>query len=199
MERRQMNTAKRFWTIGAATTLVFAALLLIARPARADSFESFRATGFFNDTPNLPLSGGFIVDETTGQVASVNLFHGPTELNILGMAGASSPDTFSILAFNQLGDALGLLFVAPGNQGSLTGYTGGVVCSITTLDVTMDPACGTDASTFSPHIPAISDDVFIGEITDVGSSPSPIPEPSTLMLVGLGLVALLVAGRRLPS
>jgi len=148
-----MNSAKRFWTIEAGTTLVFAALLLIARPARADSFESFSATGSFLNEPNLSLSGGFIVDETTGQVASVNFFHGPTELNILGMTGAPSvlPDAFLIQAFNQLGDELALLFVAPGNQGSLSGYTGGVVCSTTTVDVTMDPACGNRASAFSPH------------------------------------------------
>jgi len=44
-----MNTAKTLWTIGAGTTLVFAALLLIARPARADSFEGFSATGSFLD------------------------------------------------------------------------------------------------------------------------------------------------------
>src|SRR5262249_50545139 len=146
-----------------------------------------------------PLSGGFIVDETTGEVASVNLFHGPTELNILGMTFSPSelPDAFLIQAFNQLGDELALLFVAPGNQGSLSGYTGGVVCSDTTVGV--NPACDNFASAFSPHIPAISDDVFIGEITDVGPSPSPIAEPGTLTLVGLGLVALLVAGRRLPS
>jgi hypothetical protein len=196
-----MNSAKRFWTIEAGTTLVFAALLLIARPARADSFESFSATGSFLNEPNLSLSGGFIVDETTGQVASVNFFHGPTELNILGMTGAPSvlPDAFLIQAFNQLGDELALLFAAPGNQGSLAGYTGGVVCSDTTVSIV--PACGNFASAFTPHqSPAMgTDDVFIGEITDVGSSPSPTAEQSTLTLVGLGLVALLVAGRRLPS
>jgi hypothetical protein len=42
--------------------------------ARADNFERFTVTGVLVNGNADTISGGFIVDETTHQVASVNLF-----------------------------------------------------------------------------------------------------------------------------
>jgi hypothetical protein len=45
----------------------------------------------------------------------------------------------------------------------------------------------------------LSDDLFIGAIVDSDPSHSPLPEPGTLALVGVGLGALLAAACHLNS
>src|SRR5215813_1755684 len=55
------------------------------------------------------LSGSFVVDLTTGFVVSTDLFHGATELNIIGNQGANDPtfpDVYLLQVTNSDGDLL---------------------------------------------------------------------------------------------
>ena len=72
-------------------------MLCVVPAARGDAFEQFTTTGQFLNFPNVALTGGFIVDETTGQVVSIDVFHGLTELNVLGTTDRSQdyPTTLS--------------------------------------------------------------------------------------------------------
>ena len=192
--------------------LLSVALCLVAQLARADSFEQFTAAGVFLDKPvdNTPatLSGGFIVDETTGTVASVDFFHGTTELNILLGAGidASNPNLFNISVTNSAGDVMGLPLVLQLGESSLAGYPGGAICSDFFLMGGNFPACGSNATggvsgAFTAFLTKPeADDVYIGVVLDTGPAtpPTPVPEPGTLAMGMTALGGLLVK-RRLPG
>jgi hypothetical protein len=174
-------------------------MLCLVPTARGDTFEQFTTTGQFLNFPNVALTGGFIVDETTGQVVSVDFFHDTTELNLLASAGATPgvPNVFHIGATNSLADHLGLLLVAPGNAGSLVGYTGGPICA--DLMIGQLPDCAFNSSAFFSHLfpddaYAATDDLFVGQVTDAG--PVATPDPSTLALLATGFGCLLIRRRR---
>jgi len=186
---------KLFWLV---ILLAFSAV----PGARADTFEQFTVTGTFLNFPFLALGGGFIVDNTTGQVVSVDFFHGPTELNLLTSAGATPglPNVFHIGATNSVADHLGLLLVAPGNAGSLVGYTGGPICADLMLDQL--PDCAFASSAFFSHLfpdnaYEATDDLFVGQVTDAG--PVTTADPSTLALLATGFGCLLIHRRRAHS
>ena len=172
-------------------------MLCVVPAARGDTFEQFTTTGQFLNFPNVALTGGFIVDETTGQVVSVDVFHGLTELNILGTTGPvpGLPADFAIVAHDPAGDSMTLLLYAPGNGGSLQGYTGGLIC--TGASDTIILLCGGFGSAFflagAPDAYAATDDLFVGSVTDSG--PAQVPEPSVLAFLGTG-AAVLFLGRR---
>src|SRR5262245_43501499 len=144
-----------FWWRNSVMRRLFWLVILLAFSvvpgARADTFEQFTVSGTFLNVPFLALGGGFIVDNTTGQVVSVDFFHGTTELDLLASAGATPgvPNVFHIGATNSVADHLGLLLVAPGNAGSLLGYTGGPICADFMIDQLTD--CALHSSAFVSH------------------------------------------------
>ena len=83
-------------------------MLCVVPAARGDAFEQFTTTGQFLNFPNVALTGGFIVDETTGQVVSIDVFHGLTELNVLGTTEQvpGLPSDFAIVAHDPAGDSM---------------------------------------------------------------------------------------------
>jgi len=86
-------------------------LLLCVVPAvRGDSFEQFTTTGQFLNDPHVALTGGLIVDKTTGQVVSIDVFHGLTELTLLGITRPDPgvPNDFLIVAHDPAGDSMNL-------------------------------------------------------------------------------------------
>jgi len=173
-------------------------LLLCVVPAvRGDSFEQFTTTGQFLNDPHVALTGGFIVDNTTGQVVSIDVFHGLTELTLLGITGPDPgvPDDFLIVAHDPAGDSMNLVLYAPGNGGSLQGYAGGPIC--TTLNA--QPLCGGFASNFIfladlPDFEKAIDDVWFGSVTDSG--PAQVPESSVFVFLGTGAAVLFLGRRR---
>jgi len=176
--------------------------------ARADNFERFTVTGVLVNGNADTIGGGFIVDETTHQVASVNLFvvsdnlhQGTAELNLFGKAGVfpGIPNLLEFDTFDSMGDELTLGLVFPGNSGSFAGYTGGLICDA--LPGLGDPACGGAGSAFitfdSDGTPLI-EDLRSGSIVDSGplTPPRSTPETGTLGLATAGLVCLCMVRRR---
>jgi len=85
--------------------------------------ELFTASGTFQNVidgqSRATLSGSFVVDLTTGFVVSTDLFHGATELNIIGNQGANDPtfpDVYLLQVTNSDGDLLALVLAATNNM-----------------------------------------------------------------------------------
>ena len=139
--------------------------------AQDNPFVEFRVSGtFLNTDVKATLSGWFIVNENNGKVVRADLFHGSTDLPTLTGSGEGSPDAFDLFLTNPAGDILNLVLVAPGNDGSLAGYTGGAVCTGSYPPV---PECGGYGSAFfKGHVGYdTQDEVFVGSVTEVGPVP----------------------------
>jgi len=172
--------------------LLMATILPIAS---ADSFEKFTVTGsFFQGTPCYtnsdidvfcPLSGSFIVDQTTGQVVLVDLFRGPTEFNILGNSSLSD-----IAAFDSIGDFF-TLGLPPGITSP--GFTSGPLGNTTVVTSIFDGVCAPSVcvNDLQPYLP--------NSVTDSGPVPNPIPEPEPAsgVLVLIGFAPLIALRKRL--
>jgi hypothetical protein len=89
-----------------------------------------------------------------------------------------------ILSSDSVGDTLNLVFTAPGNNGSLSDYTGGIACGSYTASFPA-PCDGISGSFTSPSF-YIFDNLFTGSVSDSGPVTS-TPEPGVLVLLGTGL------------
>jgi len=168
---------------------ILALLMVTILPiASADSFEKFTVTGsFFQGTPCYtnsdidvfcPLSGSFIVDQTTGQVVLVDLFRGPTEFNILGNSSLSD-----IAAFDSIGDFFTL------------GLPPGITSPASPVDRSeIQPSLRPYSMEFVRHLYASmisSLTCLIRSLTMVMSQPHPEPEPASGVLVLIGFAPLI--------
>lgn len=194
--------------------LLLAGLSLIPS-AQGDSFEKFSVQGTFLNGPTDTLSGGFVVDENTGQVALADLFVTspdiPTinhefELNLVTGQGATS-NGLGLGVEDALGDGVGLAISYPGNSGTFAGYTGGILCAEDTSFPPVPTGCmysgGISITAFSfPYDGSTLDELLSsGSIVDDGplGPPRATPEPSTLALLGIGIACLWIAYRRMPA
>ncbi len=187
--------------------LLIAAISCLFPPsADADSLVTFSASGQFlnqvNDHPAL-LTGGFVVDPSSGLIVSVDFYHGATRLNVLDSAGTFSaelPDIFLVDATNSMGDHLRLLLVAPNNEGTLLGYTGGSICSDQLYG--LEPACVDQSFVSSVFVEhgnlgyAGVDDLYSGSVTAAGTTR--VPETGSFAMVGafMLIAAMRWCGRR---
>jgi hypothetical protein len=171
------------------------ALLAFGPCIKADSFTQFTASGFFGPD-SIALSGGFIIDETTDQVASVDMFYIANDypgdvanlnLNLFAYAGPerdprlSFPDILVFETFDSEGDELILSLVFPGSTGSFAGYSGGQICGYNTAGCTGSD--GTVASGFVFSSSGVVNGLSVGSISE--SVPTPEPSETILLLVGM--------------
>jgi len=122
----------------AAVVLCLACQIKLAI-SQENPFVKFTVSGTFSNADKAPLSGWFIVNEENGAVVRADLFHGSHELSTLRVATGPSYVTLGLV--NSRGDIMNLFLVAPGNDGSLAGYTGGDLC-------TANLVCGGYASSY---------------------------------------------------
>ena len=167
--------------------------------ASADSFEEFAVTGnFLAGIPCLtnsdagvmcPFGGGFIVDETTGQVVLVDLFHGATQFNILGSPFLDT-SFYTIIAFDSIGDELQVVLPVS----SLIGYTGGPIGDADVLTSVSDGFCApNECSNHLRPLPGANSAIDSGPVPN----PIPEPEPASGVLVLIGFAPLIALRKRL--
>lgn len=165
----------------AALVLPLATQIPIAS-SQHNPFIEFSVSGTFlnrpNNEPAATLSGWFIVNQSNGMVVRADFYHGNTELPILSNAKKQSTDVFWLHATNTAGDYLNVLLVAPQNDGSLAGYTGGALCngsypSWCLLD-SSHPEYGGIGSNFNVLYGGYStnDDLYSGSVTKSGLVPT---------------------------
>ena len=138
--------------------------------SQGNSFVRFDVSGTFLNWPNgqppMHLSGWFVVNEDNGRVVAADLFHGKTELSS-GLISTQGPsNSFWFWVSNAANDILSMELVAPGNDGSLAGYTGGPLCS---ASFGIGTECGySDSSFFDGQLPGYSgeDQVYVGSVSN---------------------------------
>lgn len=123
----------------AAVVLCLACQIRLAI-SQENPFVRFTVSGMFSNADKAQLSGWFIVNEENGAVVRADLYHGSHELSTLSVA--PGPDYVTLGLVNSRGDIMHLFLMAPGNDGSLAGYTGGKICS------NVDIHCGMYESSF---------------------------------------------------
>ena len=155
----------------------------------SDAITVFDLTGTFANGDNV--TGTVTIDTTLGYVLDENasLFsHGvllstftfPNQQGVFAPGGLTPSYLFGSVG---TGDFL-LNISLPG--ASLAGYTGGDICAVNTgLNCAF-------SDIFSPPMFTSESDALTGRL----SLPSPIPEPATLSLIGLGLAGLGFSRRR---
>jgi len=178
------------------TIFTLLAVLAIVPCANADSFQQFTTTGSFG--PGFTLTGGFTIDETTAQVAAVDMFvtlEDPNEtlnVDLFGSIGTVQPfpEILEFNTFDAQGDLLNLALVFPGNTGSFQGYTGGLICGEDYIPACfLGPGGGSVASAF-----IIAMDGPIIDL-DTGSVSVATPEPGVLLLLGPAIAGLFMRRR----
>lgn len=166
--------------IAFAAVLFSLAFQIPSALAQETSLVEFRVSGTFlnrpNNEPAATLSGWFIVNQNNGTVVRADFYHGNTELPILSTAKKQSTDVFWLHATNTAGDYLNVLLVAPQNDGSLAGYTGGALCNGSHPSCLLDsshPEYGAVGSNFNVLYGGYStnDDLYSGSVTKSGPVP----------------------------
>jgi hypothetical protein len=150
---------------------VAAALFAATSAARADTIQTFNVTGTGGYTGQ-SVSGTLTIDTTIGYVDSASLYEGSVALTKIASQGIDSSGSFCSDACYVL-DLTDATVVFHNDSASLAGYTG------------------------SP-IGVLGNDVYNATAT---LAVAPTPEPSTLVLLLTGFVALagLSKFRRTPS
>ena len=171
--------------------LAIVALALASAPAHADTFTTFSFTGSLaalsNDTvPNGSVSGTLTLDSTTGMFTLANFTtienNGAETFTFtvpIAYTGEFSNGYYAF--FDNAAETEQFTIGIPGT--TFAGYTGGAVCSYTL-------GCGLYVSGDN----GTQDNVFAGTLTDTGSYVT--PEPSSLVLLGTGLLGAFGAARR---
>lgn len=156
----------------AGAMLLALGCLASSATSQDNSFVRFDVSGtFLNYQPPAHLSGWFVVNEDNGKVVAADLFHGNTELSS-GLISTQGPaNAFWFWVSDAANDILNIQIMAPGNDGSLAGYTGGPLCS---ASFGIGNECGySDSSFFDGQIPGYfgEDQVYVGSV----SEPRPLP------------------------
>lgn len=162
-------------------------LIAIAAPkaARADSIVLLDVRGMF--TGGTSLTGSVTIDATTGSVTAVdltttgNVTGTYTDIDLQAVTGVSPNSYFYFETDDSDGAYLFLTF----DQASLTGYSAGSLCSTGATC----PFAGGDAMSQLYDNTAIPGTEF-GLLSSCVTDPLPTPEPSSLILVGAGLLSL---------
>jgi len=175
------------------STLVVASFwLALVGPGVARADNIFDITATFTD--GTTLSGTFAID-ATGLVTSVDMMlagvdaSGPyTQIALQGPDTSFTPSFYTLPVFDSHNDFINLSFP----QVSLVGYAGGELCGINS------GSCLVTA----PIAARLESDFFIQggpnptSTLDTGSA-SPVPESSSLLLLGTGLIGAIGVMRRL--
>lgn len=154
--------------------------LAAPRAVWADTIIQFNASGTFAD--GSVLTGTVTIDTTTGLPTGVSLkTTGPTAVGPLTDLGFGQDEAqfFEIAAQGFNNDDIYLYLDVP----NLIGYTGGALCGVSTGCVeTVPPNLGAVVS-------SVTDPVYLtaGGLT----LPAAVPEPSSVMLLGIGFVGLM--------
>jgi hypothetical protein len=155
----------------------------------AQACTTFDISGTFED--GSVLSGTLAIDTTTGLPISGSMeTTGPTSVGPLTGIGYSGdqPQFFEVAAQGSNNNDIYLFFDVP----NLIGYTGGDLCGLSLPDCvsTMGPLVNQ-----GPVVSFATDPVYLttGSVTPEGV---PSPEPSSLLLLGIGVLGLSVMAFR---
>jgi PEP-CTERM motif-containing protein len=167
---------------------LFASLLLAAASGTASaSVVTFNLSGTLGD--GSALGGSMNLDTITGLLTAADVTLGSPDSLLFTFIQLDTSIVAGTLWDVGLGTSassrpfLSLVFPVA----SLVGYTGGPLCSLG------GPTCGGTITTFFPDT-NIADR---SQLSTVGAATAPVPEPSTLSILFVGLSSLALLRRRL--
>ena len=162
------------------------AALLAAAAVRADTIKIYNLDATLQYGT---VSGTVTLDETTGRFTAANLTaaYGLTSSNFTAApASFVQNSTYDVTTFN--GSLLGSTFVLDLPVASLVNYAGGAVCSTSAF------CTGSVSSAF--NLPLAGSDYVTSGSLDLSTATTVTPEPSSLLLLGTGVFAVMVFVRR---